>query len=199
MWVAHGLLGEVSRVDPQFKRVTEYSHGRFSVIEDRCSCGRGGLRMGRLRRLDARSHRSRELATDLVARGRSAAVGGGCRKRRGVGGQRRRLDRSAVQPGHVRGRSSTLDQRRQPPARPRLRRGGDLGRERVGRLDHANRCLHVHGCGPSKSDLAPQPLQSGRVRFGSRTPQARRFQGSIPRRTASSTRSRSETPRTAWL
>ena len=160
----------------------------------RVPCGRSSV-------IDACAHRSRGPSDRLFARCRSAAVGGGCRKRRRCGWRTSAtLNVSAVQPGHVRGRvARTHVTRRQPPARPRLRRGGDMGREHVGRLGRRELIPSRSRRGPSVSDLAPQPLQSGRVRFGSQTPQARRFQGSIPRRTASSTRSRSETPRTAWL
>ena len=85
-------------MDPQFNRVTSTLAVASSVIEDTgaAAVGEGSVWAvfgdSTLARIDPADVR----VADLFARGRSAAVGGRRRKRRGLGGQRRRTRPSSV-------------------------------------------------------------------------------------------------------
>ncbi len=59
VWVAHGMRGEVSRVDPQFNRVTKTVPVASPLLADGERSRRGGLGLGCLRRLDPLTHRPR--------------------------------------------------------------------------------------------------------------------------------------------
>ena len=106
VWIAHGLGGELSRVEPQFGRVTQtITVTRRSIGRQRCR--RRRIRLGRVRRLDARPDPIRHPARDgLDLHGRPPRSRG--RRWRGrVGRQRGRGDRAALRSGHVRRRAAS--------------------------------------------------------------------------------------------
>ncbi len=155
VWVAHGRLGQLSRVDPQFGQVTETvepaGRGPYST-NGSVTTGVGSVwavfgdsTLARVDPDDVRRH-------GLDARGRRA---GGCgrRQRLGLGQQLRLRHRSAFQSRHLRGGSAEDDPDWPTPERDGLRRGSDLGR------DHGRRPRH-----PDRSRLVRRLVDPGRRR-----------------------------------
>ena len=143
------------------------------------------LRLGGVRRLDLRADRSRGRSRRRLLVRRRAALGGGRRERRGLGGQLRRLRRPALQPwrrsSRVRcGRSASV------VARPR----SPLARGRSGW--RTRRTTRSHESIPARARLALSESDSGRppspwdpVRCGSRIPPTGRSHASTRPRTSS--------------
>ena len=81
VWVAHGLQGELSRVEPQFGQARGRSrHDAALRHSERQRRGRRRLRLGRVRRLDARPDRAGRVRLRVDATGQARRR----RRRRGA-------------------------------------------------------------------------------------------------------------------
>ena len=103
VWVAHGRAGVVSRVAPRFAQITTH-RGDLTAVRGPERLGRGRRRcsLGRVRRLDARPDPARREPRRRFDAHRSQLVGRRPGRRRGLGRERGRRDRAAVQPVDLR-------------------------------------------------------------------------------------------------
>jgi hypothetical protein len=126
IWVAHGRLGALSRVDPQFNRVaTKISNVATPTTDGAVAVGGGSVWAAygdsTVARIDpGAAQRNRPLQAVPL------------------GHERRRRERLALQPLHLRKRADREDHGRSPALRHRGRRGGGLG------PGHGRRCRLSH-------------------------------------------------------
>ena len=130
VWVAHGVRGDVSRVEPQFGQVTGVTPAGGTAFGSPYGSVASGRRLGVgcVRRLDARPARPGRRAPGAWS-GRDAT--GGPRRRRGhdLGHELGQCKRAAVQRQDLHGRPGWDRQRRKTPDGDRRRGRRHLGRE----------------------------------------------------------------------
>ena len=104
VWVAHGQLGALSRVDPQFERVSDPLDVAAPSSQARGRGRRRRLGLGGVRRLDDRAGRSAGCQRLRLRVRRRDADGGRRGRRPGLGRELAPGDRDPLQPEHVRTR-----------------------------------------------------------------------------------------------
>ena len=142
VWVAHGALGQLSAVDPEFGQVTK----TIDVAGEAIGSTNGAVAVGAgaVWAVFADSTLGRVDPSTLAVTGRAPdgqrARGSRRRLRLCVGRQHRQRQRAALRSGDVRaGTDRNGDQRGPASDRNRCRRGGDLGREHRVRHRHPHR------------------------------------------------------------
>ena len=142
VWVAHGALGQLSAVDPEFGQVSD----PIEVAGEAIGSTNGAVAVGAraVWSVFADSTLGRVDPRTLVVTGRTTdgqrARRGRRRRRLCLGREQRQRQRAALRSGDVPGGTDRYaDQRGSASDRDRRRRGGDLGREHRVRHRHPHR------------------------------------------------------------